>query len=46
MNVEPSKKNEGFNKLINNELSAIWCFFFCPNCNQFKPRGVMELGFG
>ena len=27
MNVEPSKKNECFNKLIHNKLNAIWRFF-------------------
>ena len=27
MNVEPSKKNEGFNNLINNKLNAMWRFF-------------------
>ena len=27
MNVEPSKKNEGFNKLINNKLNAMRRFF-------------------
>ena len=27
MNVEPSKKNEGYNNLINNKLNATWRFF-------------------
>ena len=27
MNVEPSKKNEGFNNLINNKLNVMWRFF-------------------
>ena len=37
MNVEPSKKNESFNNLINNKLNAMWRFFFVPtvtNSNQ------------
>ena len=35
MNVEPSKKNEGFNKLINNKLNAV-CVFVptVTNSNQ------------
>ena len=27
MNVEPSKKNEGFNTLNNNKINAMWRFF-------------------